>query len=327
MQLSLEFWQRLLATEASSDRLDTLLSNVRAGLLSPEDPSSWPGLTKTEIERASRVRLELPPGVTIKEMPRPVFVLGEVPPQPRVAIVGTRRASSYGKSVTERFAETFASAGCTVVSGGAIGIDAVAHEATLKAGGHTVCVLPCGVDVAYPPRHAVLFQRIIDRGALVSCFACGSACTDHRLMARNRLVAEMVQALVVIEAPENSGSLTTARYAIANGTPVHVVPGPITQDTFRGSHDLIRGGAALVDDPRQILSEMGLTATSVRSNLSAGLTGDELTVHEVLGGLGKSPEVIGMETGLSVSAVLTALTMLEIDGIVQRTDNGYALKA
>lgn len=327
MQLSLEFWQRLLATEASSDRLETLLCNVRAGLVSPDDVQNWPNLTKTELERALRASSAVPPDLTLCEFSRPVFLRGADPGSPRIAIVGTRRASSYGKSVTERFAETFAAAGCTVVSGGAIGIDAVAHEACLKAGGRTFCVLPCGVDVAYPPRHVGLFERIAEQGALVSSFACGSPCTDHRLMARNKLVAELGQALVVVEAPENSGSLTTARYAIDHGTPVFVVPGPVTQDTFRGSHDLIRNGATLVDDPNQVLSSIGLTAGEGRLEKCLHLTGDELTVHQALGGLGRSPESIGMETGLSVSAVLTALTMLEMDGIVERTDNGYALKA
>lgn len=325
--MSLEFWQRLLAAEASRDRLERVRDYVRAGLCPSDDPRTWPGLSKTEVDRAVRAKSPDGLGVQFIEDPVPLFALGqsEALERPRVAIVGTRRASSYGKSVTEHFAQVLSHSGCTIVSGGAIGIDATAHEAAIMAGGTTACVLPCGVDVAYPPRHIGLFRRIQEAGCLLSPFACFEPCTNHRLMARNKIVAELAQGLIVIEAPLESGSLITARYARELDKPVFVVPGPVTQDTFAGSHQLIREGAQLVDKPEQVLAELGIEAAGHPSATNT-LSGDELLVHQALSGLGKSPEALGQETGLSVAEVLTALTMLEIEGIVQRVDTGYALR-
>jgi len=141
---------------------------------------------------------------------------------------------------------------------------------------------------------------------------------------RNRLVAELCKALVVIEAPAGSGSLITAKAAMELGKPVFVVPGPVNQDTFKGSHAMIRNGATLVDDPTQVLEAIGIDMKTVtRSN---SLVGDELAVFELLAGLAMSPEMISHESGLSTSEVLSALTMLEIEGLAVRNHEGYSRK-
>lgn len=204
-------------------------------------------------------------------------------------------------------------------------MDSIAHQTTMDSGGKTVCVLPSGLDVPSPARHRDLFEAIKQKGCLLSPFALGSPVQDHRLIARNNFVASLCLGLVIIEAPDSSGSLITARAARSLGKSVFVVPGPVTQDTFRGSHALIREGATLVDDPAQVLTGLGLDVSEVAS-AAVSLSGDDLVVFEALGGLARSPEQIGHETDLSASAVLNSLTLLEIEGLAVRTPDGYSRK-
>lgn len=329
--LSKEFWQRLLATEAPADRLWTVIKAARADFLDQDDPSTWPGLRPVEVTRAVSAIFDPELAgqvIELSESLPPVFAAGNIESlkKPLIGIVGTRRVSSYGKTVCALFAGAFARSGCAVVSGGAIGIDSVAHQTTMEVGGQTVCVLPSGLDVPSPARHRDLFESIKQRGCLLSQFAFGSPVQDHRLIARNHFVANICLALVIIEAPDSSGSLITARAAQSVGKPVFVVPGPVTQDTFKGSHTLIREGATLVDDPSQVLGALGLEAGEFGGSDAASLVGDDLAVFEALGGLSKSPEQIGHEADLPASIVLTSLTLLEIEGLAVRTSDGYSRK-
>ena len=331
--LGTEFWQRLLASEAPSERLWPVIHGARAGHFRPEDIDDWPGLSDADRLRAKAASGNLADRcgaqiVELQGLSRPLFVIGDTCSlsRPLIGIVGTRRISTYGKTVCTHFAETMARSGCTIVSGGAIGIDSVAHTAALDAGGPTVCVLPCGVDVAYPARHRDLFQRIKSQGCLMSPFACGELQRDHRLLMRNGIVAELCVALIVIEAPEDSGALITASAARDLGKPVYVVPGPVTQDTFRGSHQLIREGAVLVDSPQEVLKELGVDAVSGPQHELLTLSPSERTVFETLCGTPLSPESVGNEAQLPVNEVLTALTMLEISGLAVRTVEGYSRK-
>lgn len=245
--------------------------------------------------------------------------------RPTVAIVGTRNASTYGKAVAQRFASSLAMAGVTIVSGGALGIDAAAHRGALEGGGQTAAVLITGVDRAYPREHVQLFNHIRANGCLVSQFPLGATkpAWDTRPLARNQTIAAMSQCILVIEAPSKSGALTTATAANELGRPVFVVPANIDNLSFKGSHYLIRDGATLVDHPEQILEVMGIQAKTLDRDES-GTTETQKRILSVLTTDPLASEFIVERTGLSAAEVMSELTMLELEGLVLRDAGGYA---
>ncbi len=174
--------------------------------------------------------------------------------RPAVALVGTRAHTEYGADVTRLFAEALAGAGMAVISGLAHGIDRVAHETTLAAGGATIAVVGSGIDVVYPPAHANLQERIAREGLLLSEFLPGEPALPHHFPQRNRIIAALSCAVVVVEAPERSGALITAEHATDLGRDVFAVPGPIGRRTSLGTNALIRDGAAILTDPAELLA-------------------------------------------------------------------------
>src|SRR5690349_15136070 len=173
-----------------------------------------------------------------------------------IAIVGSRRATPYGLEVAARLAGDLAARGVTIVSGFARGIDAAAHRAALEAGGRTLAVLGCGIDVVYPPEHARLAESVAARGALVTQFAPGTPPLPYHFPARNRTLAALALGVVVVEAAERSGSLSTAGFAADLGREVFAVPGKITSPTSAGTHRLLRDGARLVEDWTDVVQEL-----------------------------------------------------------------------
>ncbi|MBI1332204.1 MAG: DNA-protecting protein DprA [Armatimonadetes bacterium] len=242
--------------------------------------------------------------------------------QPMVAIVGTRSATSYGRVCARKFAEEFARHGITVVSGGAVGIDAAAHEGTLAAGGSTIAVLACGVDHVYPSAHSGLFQRMKERGLLLSQFAAGTKPADYKFILRNHLIACLSSAVVVIEAPLKSGAIRTAGFAAEQGREVFVVPGPIDQFGFQGSHSLIRDGATLLDHPMQVIESLGIEPRAVQPK--AAVQGPAAKILSVLDANSMPVEKIVELTGMEMSEVLAELTILELEGRVIREHGGFA---
>ena len=195
------------------------------------------------------------------DLPPILWVRGELLPDDRygIAVVGTRRATSYGAAQASRFAAAFALNGLTVISGGALGIDAAAHTGALDAGGRTVAVLGCGVDIVYPAAHRALFERILaGRGALVSEFPLGTKPEPWRFPTRNRIIAGMARASVLVETPDKSGALGTARFSAEYGRDVYAVPGAVDSGTSRGGHRLIQDGAILADSPDDVLISLGI---------------------------------------------------------------------
>lgn len=241
--------------------------------------------------------------------------------KPCIGIVGTRSATSYGRVCARKFAEEFARHGAVVVSGGAVGIDADAHSAALDAGGETIAVLANGVDHVYPSANAGLFERIKTNGALVSQFALGTKPADYKFILRNQLIAAICDAVVVIQAPLKSGAIRTAGFAGEMGREVFVVPGPIDQFGFQGSHALIRDGATLVDHPMQVLETLGIDFQSKTSPVAQGPAAQILAV---LSSSAIPVEKIVELTGLSTSDVLSELTLLELDGQVMRDPGGFS---
>jgi DNA processing protein len=272
-------------------------------------------------------RAEFPPQAATWNYPPALFAWGEFECclRPSIAIVGTRAASTYGKAVAMKFAEAFARAGVTVVSGGALGIDAAAHRGTLGEGGKTIAVLAGGVEQVYPAVHNHLFGQIRGNGCLVSQHAIGSRPNGYRFLMRNHLIAALSLAVVVIEAPERSGALATAHAANDQGKQVFVVPANIDNGNFKGSHALIRDGATLVDHPDQVLDGLGLTA-SPKQLVLPELSDVGAKIMAAIAGSPLATEFIVEQTGLDTAEVMAELTMLEIDGRVIRDGAKFAVR-
>lgn len=183
---------------------------------------------------------------------------------PAVAIVGTRRPSAYGLRMAAMLGEQLAARGITIVSGMATGIDAAAHEGAMRAGGQTLAVLGCGVDVVYPSEHAELMHRILQQGAVVSSFPMSVKPSRGHFPFRNRIISGLSQGVVVVEAPPGSGSLITARNAADQGREVFAVPGHAGDRNALGPHSLLREGAKLVETVDDIVAELDLPAEARR---------------------------------------------------------------
>lgn len=177
--------------------------------------------------------------------------------RPGVAVVGARRATPYGIGAAESLSEGLAEAGVTVVSGLARGVDAAAHRAALRAGGRTLAVLGAGHDHLYPPEHRNLAREVAASGAVLTEFPPDARPLPHHFPRRNRIIAGLAAATVVVEARERSGSLSTARHAADSNREVFAVPGPITSSLSAGCHSLLRSGAALVTGVADLLEELG----------------------------------------------------------------------
>jgi DNA processing protein len=344
---SAEFWQALLATEASPVKSRALIEELGSLPLSEAltGLNRHPGLSDAERRRlgftySAALEEAIGRGVrllTEQEYPEPLAEAAGTPPAlfvsgdpeclhaPTVAIVGTRSASTYGKACAHKFAEALARAGVTVISGGALGIDAAAHRGALEAGGHTVAVLAAGVDHVYPAVHHNLFSNIRERGCLVSQFAVGSKPNEYRFIVRNSLVAALSLAVLVIEAPQRSGAIRTAQAAAELGRDVFVVPANIDALSFQGSFALIRDGATLVSHPSDILESLGIEPVEPVQELAAtSSAGDQIL--SVLSVQPLAAERIVERTGLDTAKVLSELTMLELEGRILRDAGGYALK-
>jgi len=244
---------------------------------------------------------------------------------PCVAIVGTRRATTYGLAVAQKFSERLAKVGLTIVSGGASGIDSAAHRGALDVGGKTAAVMGTGIDKVFPASNHRLFEEISQKsGVLISQFACGATTDPAFFIQRNELIASLADAVLVIEAPEKSGALRTAGVAANLSRPVFVVPGSISLENYRGSHALIRDGATLVDHPDQIFEAFEIMADAEPDAELNELSDIQRQIMEVVGDQPIAAEKIIALTGLDTSEVLGELTMMEIDGWLIRDGIGYS---
>src|SRR5438128_5300556 len=194
----------------------------------------------------------------IYDPPAVLYCDGSVEPGDRqaVAIVGSRQATPYGLRITETLAGELSALGFTILSGFARGIDAAAHRAALAAGGRTIAVLGCGLDVDYPPGHASLHAEIAGSGAGLTGFAPGTPPRATNFPRRNRIISGLALGVVVVEAADDSGSLITARLALEQGREVFAVPGPIDVPTSQGPHGLLKQGATLVETVDDIVEEL-----------------------------------------------------------------------
>ena len=283
-------------------------------------------MSKSEYHIKIIKRNEYPPLLQeIHDPPEQLYVWGKIPEMPMLAVVGTRKASPYGKQITPRLVQDLASAGLCVVSGLAYGIDALAHEAALDAEAKTVAVLGSGLDRTslYPREHWRLAEKIVAAGgAVVSEYPEGTQPLAHHFPARNRIVAGMSLGVLVIEAPEKSGALITADLALRENRDVFCVPGSIASQNSVGPNRLIQLGAKLVMGAEDVLEELGIETEFRGQGLRDGLTEEQQKIVAALKDAPQHVDAIVEITKLDITACNVQLVELELRGIVKNIGNG-----
>jgi DNA processing protein len=238
-----------------------------------------------------------------------------------IAIVGSRSASDYGKSTAFHLAEELSRHGVTIVSGMALGVDSAAHRGALEAGGRTVAVLGSGIDVVYPPQNKALYNEIAEHGAVLSEFLPGVEPTPGHFPRRNRVIAGLSQAVVVVEAGEKSGALLTADLALSQGKKLFAVPGSVSSRLSAGTHALIKAGAHLltsVDDIFSVLPQMRNDYIAPKKREEVDLTEAEHRLMQHLSETPKQLDTLMRECGFSVTDAASYLLSLELRGLVKQ---------
>jgi DNA processing protein len=245
----------------------------------------------------------------------------------RVAIVGARRTDEYGADRAREIAAGLARAGVSVVSGGALGVDAAAHEGALDVGGHTVAVLGTGVDVVYPAEHRSLFERILRAGgALLSEQPDGTRGFKSSFPSRNRIVSGLSSAVVVVRAGARSGALITARWARSQGVPVFAVPGDVRDPLSAGPTELLRTGARVAEGAEDVLAALGIVAAPQRQPELPSLGTGESALFSALGRRPRHADDLARAAGLSTGAALAGLLSLELEGLCEQRPGHYFLR-
>jgi len=255
------------------------------------------------------------------QSPPVLYIRGELTPADEfaVAMVGTRRVSAYGQQITRDTSLYLAGHGLTIVSGLARGVDGLAHQHALKAGGRTIAVLGSGVDVIYPPEHRKLAEAIIENGAVISDYPLGTQPEGINFPPRNRIISGLSLATIVVEAGERSGALITADFAVEQGRDVFAVPGNVLSPVSRGTNRLIQKGAYALVSPQDVLDVLELTHVEAIKTARQVLPSDE-TEAQILQILGFEPihvDEVCNQSGLPVGRVSAALTLMELKGLVQ----------
>ncbi|POX89635.1 DNA-protecting protein DprA [Mycobacterium kansasii] len=307
--------------------LDLLMR--RGGRLITPDDDEWPVLAFAAFG-GSAARAKPYSGAPMVLWARGPARLDEVVSR-AAAIVGTRAATAYGEHIAADLAAGLAEHDVAVISGGAYGIDGAAHRAALNCDGTTVAVLAGGIDVPYPAGHSSLLHRIGEHGLLITEYPPGVRPARYRFLTRNRLVAAVAGAAVVVEAGLRSGAANTAAWARALGRAVGAVPGSVTSSASAGCHVLLRDGAELItraDDIVELVGHMGeLAAEQPRpGTLFDGLSEAERRVYEALPGRGAATvDEIAAASGLLPEQVLGQLAILEVTGLARRDDGRWRI--
>jgi len=262
----------------------------------------------------------------IPSAPKELFFVGAKPQEwlsrPKVAVVGSRKVSAYGREVTDRLASALAEAGVVIISGLALGIDSIAHQAALKAGETTVAVLPTSLNKIYPASHTNLARQIIEQGGtLISEYPLGSEAYKVNFTARNRIVSGLADGLLITEAAVNSGTLSTARFALDQGRTVMVVPGNITSPNSEGANNLIKSGALPITDVSDIFFALNIKPKTSAKRIFRGTPEEEKVLESIRQGIA-SQEELALKLKLSGAKLGSVLTMLEISGHIRPAGNG-----
>ena len=262
---------------------------------------------------------------SIRNAPPVLYIKGAFSPddQYAVAVVGTRKRTSYGKQAAAELGSFLAANGVTVISGMARGIDTIAHQACLDGGGRTIAVFGCGLDIIYPPENRDLAEEIIQNGALVSEYYPGTKPDAINFPPRNRIISGLARAVVVVEADEKSGALITAKFAVDQARDVFAIPGSIYAPRSRGTNRLISDGAIPLINFQELLLALNMEDTAEFRYVQKALPKDdiELLLIETLRDEPLHIDEIKNMTGLSTDIVSARLTMLELKGYVRKTGN------
>ena len=261
----------------------------------------------------------------LKEIDQPppvLYIRGDYSPDDlfAVAIVGTRRVTAYGRQITEELAAYLAAHGITVISGLARGVDAIAHQTALKAGGRTIGVLGSGVDKIYPPEHRGLAEKMMESGAILSDYAPGTPPDASNFPPRNRIISGLSLAVVVIEAGETSGALITAEFAAEQGREVFAVPGSILAPQSKGTNKLIQNGALPLLSVNDLMQVLDLTRMGEQKTARKVIPTDE-TEARLMNVLSEEPvhiDEIRNQTELPIEKVSATLALMELKGMVRQ---------
>jgi DNA processing protein len=258
----------------------------------------------------------------LHQIPQHLYVnskdLPKLMARPRIAIVGSRKVSPYGRSVTGQMAAGLAQRGVVIVSGLALGVDSIAHGECIRAGGNTIAVLPSGLDKIYPSSHTQLARDIVSHGGmLVTEYSIKTEPMRQNFIARNRIIAALAEGVLITEAALNSGSLHTARFALELGIPVMAVPGPITSPTSAGTNNLIRAGAVPITSVDDILAAMDWQVTEAKqTELLADNEQQRVILELISQGISDGTELLE-KSRYDTSSFQQALTMLELNGRIR----------
>ena len=293
-------WQPRISLEAEMEKLDRYGVKV----LTCHDPG-YPSRLKE-----------------IYDYPPLLYVRGSLLPEDEwcLAVVGTRRATVYGRQVTEEIVVDLARSRITIVSGLARGIDSIAHHSALEAGGRSIAVFACGLDIVYPAENANLARSIIQHGALISEYPLGTRPKADNFPRRNRIMSGLSLGVLVTEAGETSGAMITARLALEQNREVFAIPGSILSPASKGTNFLIQEGAKLVRDCTDILEELNLTAVAHQIEMKQVIPASD-TESLLLKQLSAEPthiDEVCRNSGLAMATVSSTLAMMEIKGLVKQ---------
>jgi DNA processing protein len=254
--------------------------------------------------------------------PPVIYVRGTLLPEDQwaVAIVGTRRATAYGKQAARMLGQDLAQNGVTVVSGLARGIDSEAHQGALEGGGRTIAVMGCGLDRVYPPEHRRLAHTIAEHGALISDYPLGTPPDGRNFPPRNRIISGLSQGVLVVEAGAQSGALITVDFAVDQGREVFAVPGNIVSRSSAGCNRLIQNGAKMVLRVQDILEELNMTMLGQQAEVRAAVPDNETEAH-LLDLVSDQPlhvDEICRQSELPIHEVSSTLAMMELKGLVRQ---------
>ena len=316
-------WNAPLAElEASglNNKLAEALRQVRSGNALE---NAWQTIQARKIAVLTWEDAAYPRRLSEIEQPPPVlYVRGQITDEDQwsVAIIGTRRVTSYGRQATAEIAGALARSGLTIVSGLARGVDALAHQAAIESGGRTIAVLGSGIDRIYPPEHRALAEQIAAHGAIVSDYPPGTPPEASNFPPRNRIISGLSQAVAIIEAGEKSGALITAAFAAEQGREVFALPGSIYALQSKGANLLIREGAQMLLSAQDILETLNLTQVSEHRSARAALPTDptEAQLYQLLGREPLHVDEIRTRSNLPIEQVSATLTIMELKGLVRQ---------
>ncbi len=276
----------------------------------------------------------------LQEIPNPpkgIFTLGELPPDDilKISVIGTRKATIEGKNIARQLSFELTNLGFIIVSGLAMGIDTAAHEGCLQANGITIAVLANGLDKIYPAQNESLAKKILEnKGAIISEYPPGTPAYKDNFLSRNRIISGLSIASIVIEAPFNSGALSTANYAAEQGREVFVAPGPINHPNYSGSHRLIRDGARLITSLEDILEDLGLENLKIKNqnkkqiqNIKNIQNETQALIFKIIKESGKplSIDRIIELTKLEPQAANQEIAFMVINEIIKESEKGYII--